>query len=902
MRVLVRTFIFVLVLSSQGLLANDQLVTELTNLRRSLNSNDLYRYELTLRLADALFDQAIEKGKNPAPTAAEAKALIKVQRSAVEEYQRALRGESGQAPQGAQKLKIQFQLARLYSDLKETNKATAQWKLLVNQNELLKLKREAALRLAEQAEAAGDHGSLGEAGRYYGIALDLCEEKDTCSYVHYRRSWLLRRQDKMSEAVEEVQKGLWDSKGQVRAEALRDLIVFLSLEKSDGKKALAIVEDLSNKLSDPQLVAELGAAFVSSGNKVAVINVLEFENSKRPTLLNEVRLFEEYYGQRSWEKFQETGERIASNENPIAEADKVLVENILRRLSVQLDGERASQKEHSGDFQQVAELYIKFFPTSKYTFNMMEGWLAAESDSQKKLDQMKAWAGDAKYVLTAKQTAQLRELRLAAAQREKNHTIVEEEARELASLNKGKEAAKFRFIQALALEQMEQPETALPLLQELAKSDDLPPADSLRSQQLALDILYKKKDYVQVVAQAESWTKNPKLQQTPEVKKALENMQATAKDAAFEQAAASGDTPEALQTFKKFCREKEFLPKSCENARVLAVKLKSQDTLIEVLQAQGKNEELANEYEAAGYFAKAAQQWEELQKKEKKVDQTQLLKTALLYELAGDPKNRDRLLNSLIAQLKQVKNFDETAPLVYQTLSDANLLSPALLELPWPEQVKLQVADSLEMAGKGNAKTQAILLASKKYAGEGWAKRVSEKLSSLDDKQKAIKFYGNNGQQKFERRLAALKQLSEASETYMEEVPSAFRVQILARLQGAYAGLAQEIEASPVPEGLDEGVVAQLQQSIQEMAAPFKERATTLAGLHTQEVEKLQEEEKPKEVARAEDAFFVQQALTQLHEAPSQKAPLSDLKKYYEDRGQTRIAAYFEGRLSQLNE
>src|SRR6185312_1857740 len=100
------------------------------------------------------------------------------------------------------------------------------------------------------------------------------------------------------------QLALWDSKGQVREEALRDMIGFLGSVADDGKDSMSLVEKLSEKLKRPQLLSQLADSYFAHGNRKGGVYVLSAVNRKQPTLTGYVRLMEEDYGFRDWDKFQ----------------------------------------------------------------------------------------------------------------------------------------------------------------------------------------------------------------------------------------------------------------------------------------------------------------------------------------------------------------------------------------------------------------------------------------------------------------------------------------------------------------------------------------------------------------------------------------------------------------------
>src|SRR6185312_16109599 len=111
------------------------------------------------------------------------------------------------------------------------------------------------------------------------------------------------------------------------------------------------------------------------------------------------------------------------------------------------------------------------------------------------------------------------------------------------------------------------------------------------------------------------------------------------------------------------CFAGQFLPQSCANAQVLAVKLGDQKTLMDVLKQLGKKDELAAELEASGEFTEAAQM---LEKKLKDKDTTtrDYLKVSLLYELGNGKTNRDRILHMMIAKLAAQKSLGAEEDLI----------------------------------------------------------------------------------------------------------------------------------------------------------------------------------------------------------------------------------------------
>lgn len=898
---------------------DETLLKDVETLRNSLSLKEPQRRTLGLRLADLFFEGSTALGRNLTPTESDVANLQKYRRRAVSLYEEALNGTDGFAlPAGMLKLNIQFQLARLYSDLEQDAKSTPLWLVLIEQNESRQLKREAALRLAERAEKSKAKTAVAEAHRYYSEAISLCEGGDLCSYVHYRRAWLLKNDGRLSEAIQEMQSALFDSKNQVREEAVRDYVTFLGAENSDGKAALMLIEELAGKLSRPQLFQDLSNAFFSAGNRVAGTSVLEYINQRTPHLKFQVRLMEELYGLRQWDKFREIrGQALTSVPNGSDKNESVEIEKILRRLTVQLDGERISQPQLAADFRATVDLYLQLFPTGPERFKMMEGWLASETDAVKKSDQLKYWLTTPALVLNKEEEIKLREFRISQGRQTKNPAVILEELALLIPLARDEKTAReYRFNQAVAYFEAKRYTEAQPLLVSLAaqRADEKPDTFSLKSRLILLDILGQQKKYQELMTAAEVWIESGAEIRNPdeEFKKGLIEWKNTREAAEFEFAVSQGRTETALATFKRYCLEKKYFPKSCENAKVLAIQLKDQEALLASLNAMGLSDQLADEYEAAGFFLQAAAL---LEKKlpPKITEIIPSLKVALLYELAGRNDLRDQRIRSLTPYLVAKKELGKDEGLLYQTYQEASLLDASSLRLPWSHETKLQIAENLEERGQGNPQTKKMLMDSKVSVGPQWAKLVLEKLEKLDQSQRQQKFYGAKSQRRFETRLAKLKTFIHESETYYKGADTKTRVDIARIMEKAQADLAHEILSTPLPEGLDEQATAEIKGALRKMAEPFEARAKEYAALYSEPAQvaspivasadglrpgAVLSEGQPVKPPATKEVF--ESALKTLHRDPTAIHALSEIQRFYEEKGQLRLASYFQGRIRNL--
>jgi hypothetical protein len=869
-------------LAARMAVADSALVAEIEKLRDGLAPRDPARPALTLRMADVLFDETV-RGERARGGASDP-ALAVGRRRAIALYQEALTGNGGvfSPIQGPLRVKILFQQARLQAELGQGAEAAKLWEQVLAQPALPELRREAALRLAEREESPA--GSAARAATHYQTALDLCAGSDLCSYIRYRRAWLMRRESRESESLAEMKLALRDSKGQVREEALRDWIVFHGESRGDGVAALAEVDSLAQQLGRPALVQDLAEAFYSAGNRAAGTRALELVNARAPKLAHQIRLLEDYYGVRDWDRFRALMPRIPAQTAGDAEAES---EKVLRRLIVQLDGERVTKPEVAADFQGAIELHLALFPKAEERERMIEGWLAAEREDARKIERLAGW------VVESPDSRKLRELRAATAQKAGRHEIVAQEMGALSSLA-GVESAKareYRYLQARALYELKDNAGARPHFEALAAgvAGQKPDAWTTQSRHLLLDILAQAKDLASVAKQAAAWSGDAGL---PAAERA--EFARIGREAEFEAAAAAGRTPAALAEFKRLCLANELRPKSCDNAKVLAVELKRESDLIEVLRAAGTPAELAAELEAAGFFAESAALVEKTQAPTALAPR---LKLALLYELDERTADRDRVLRQVVAARK-ARLPEAEEKLLLRTLADANLLTKASLSEPWSDDARAEIAHRLEQVGQGDARTRALVLRAARNLGPAWDRIALEELASLDGAQRTLSFHGRDSKARFERRLKAIGRLASEADRLLPFTAGATRAVALGVLSKAHAELGDEILKSPIPEGVPAESVAQIQAALAEMAAPFQEKAQgyaqLAAGLPTVGGDTVAFAQAAP--VRAETGVR-ERALEALHRDPLDAAALAALKGHYEAQGAWRLAAYFEGRL-----
>jgi len=906
-------------LLSNVLVADKIIIDEVSRLRDSLRVNDPGRPDLTLRLADLYFNEAMEEARTSDTRSNEK--IRKFYSKANALYQEALSGQNGlfERPTGLKKLKIDFQIARIYLEEGKTHRAQKILEELVAQNDLIEIKRESALRLAEVEEKVSSPRARDRARNYYKIVIDHCQGRDVCSYARYRMAWIYYQDNQIEPALQEMRLALWDSKNQIREEALRDLIVFFSNKKTDGFAELSELEPIAEKLNRPQLLDQLAEGFNVVGNRAAWANVAKVIDNRNPNKVTQVRLAEEMLSRRDWSGLDDYLQKLSGvtkADLPKNKDDIANVEKVLRRLLVQLDGMRKTDSETATEpFEKSLFVYLGFFPKGKLRARMIDGWLATIKDSLKRLAQLEKWISEEKQWGNVKEEIRLRQVRASTAQAAKIHLVVIAEASALAKLleSDNSEKRKYTYIAARSLYETGKLDEAIAkfsLLSEQKGSNGTLDQWGVQSRHLILDILNQRKNYREIATRAEAWG------QTEFAK--------IGNQAKFELAASLGDSQEALNLFWEFCQKDQFKPQSCDNTKVLSARLKNQKVLISVLNKLNLQSELASEYEAAGYFGSAAKIYERQIDSKSKINDS--LRVALLYELDGDLTSRNRVLKGALKSFSSTKNevASSDRELLFRMLVDADWLGQNPLALPWSKKRKLEIANFLALSGKPSKEAKSLLLGSEEYVGGAWADLIWKKIEILESAQVKQKFYGRQSKTKFNSRVKKLNAFKEYAEKYLSGMPLGMRLAVISRLEKAYLGLAAEINATPFPEGLDEATVAGLKKSLAEMAMPFEN-----AGLAYQKLgqDQLATEKDTTKMAELQAAYTnsqppkdlfnfsalklgaklgslsrspIEKSVAELNQNPSSRAALAQLKDFFQGSGFERLAAYFDGRIAQL--
>jgi hypothetical protein len=297
-------------------------------------------------------------------------------------------------------------------------------------------------------------------------------------------------------------------------------------------------------------------------------------------------------------------------------------------------------------------------------------------------------------------------------------------------------------------------------------------------------------------------------------------------------------------------------------------------------------------------------------------------RVALLYDLSGNPSERNRVLKGML-QPKLVRDFSANEELWAATLRDSGMLQASSLSYPFSKDLKTKIANELELAGEGNAKTRELLLSAESYPGGAWSNLVLGELSALAREQAKITLSGRQSRKHFTRRAALLKELSAVAKKYLNVADSPTRVEIASVLLGAYDGFARDILNSPIPEGIQPSDVAQVKEALAKMAAPFLEQSKDALELAKRELDQVKDENvrarlepllsgerlrigqaapRPRtgptaaEISALQRSAEYRQWLERLHRNPVDQDAIASLGAMYRRIGAVRMAAYFEGR------
>jgi hypothetical protein len=236
-------------------------------------------------------------------------------------------------------------------------------------------------------------------------------------------------------------------------------------------------------------------------------------------------------------------------------------------------------------------------------------------------------------------------------------------------------------------------------------------------------------------------------------------------------------------------------------------------------------------------------------------------------------------------------------------LNDADQLKGKALSLKWNESRQCYLLDNAVAAGDTSKKSVDALLACKTSSGPAWNAQATKRVEALDAAQAKIGFYGNGSKKKFERRLAAINVMAKEVERLLPAADSATYISLATRAKSAYENLAKEIENTPIPAEATEEMMPEIRQGLASLAAPMKEKAEAYARFVAKEESSSKSSavaasalKKPEPVAPSDIA----KSIEVLRKDPQDRAALSQIRETFARKGNMRVAAYFDGRMKQV--
>ncbi len=882
-------------------LQSRDLIRDAESLYNQLGPRAPERRGVALRLADLCFEGAVEIDADTKSTPKDAKLADQYRRRAFQLY-----SESLPSLTGLNAVRVRFQLSRLHVYAARIDSAIALWKGLIQQNLDKRIRRESALHLAEQYEMSNRRELVLEAVKMYDVAMPLAETEDLRGYIHFRTAWTRFRLGQGDLAIAQMRKSLELSAKNEKVSRLKDLTLFLSRAELSAAEAMKILRDYEGDLRGVDLLPKLAEAYMAADRRDDYAFVIQKLNERAPTLDRTVAILDTRHDQLKPAEIQDTLESLIDLKLKGGrfsdQGAEIKARDTLFRFVIIWDGQqKAGKAAYKPVFASGVNVMVHLFPRSEEAEKSVGSWLKSQTELKDRQERLEDWIPLVKNPKDSKFELALRRELIETARQLKNWNQVIAETQKLEPLVPVTERRALRYQRAKAHHEKQNHAAALPLFIEVANAPGAPDQLTKFSQDLALNIVGENKDYAEAIRLSERW------------KSARPDLAVTAEKARFERAARDQDAP-ALAEFTKFCVNRKFHPKSCENAETLARALEDRPTLLTLLRVQGKEEDLARELELGARFTESARLLEKRLKKDSPLVDT--LKIALLYELEGNLAERNRILKALKTALpaRVAKISEPEQTLVYQTLRDAGLVEDALVKWTWAPAVKTAIANDVLSLTPAAPVSSQLLISSCENAGAHWERLHLARLAKSYKELSAIDFFGRGSEAKFQKRAQALKDFSQKSDCFAKTAPVQLRYATLGKVAQAYEEFSAQIRSAPIPEGIDEETRKEVEQKIDSVAAPFDElagnwkSASEDAGAQLAAAERIDvakwnftpiTEPAPKPRALA---FDWRRELESLRKNPEDRATLEQLKTHFEEKGSPRLAAYIRGRLDGLEE
>ncbi len=897
----------------------EHVLKEAESLYQGLKENDKVRPGLALRYADLLFDSAIELSGSLQTTEKDMDQADRYRQAAKSLYENILTGFGGKFPRPSAPhvVRMEFQLARIAVAMGDTPRALGLWRELSQQKITPAIRTESQLHLAEHLELSMDAKVLQEAKNLYTLVLAEVGESPIAPYVNHRLGWTEYRLGSADRAIIPLKFAIAKADANSKPEIFADLVLFHSRSSLAPQQALADLQKMAGeyKLSDP--IQSLALAYAEADRPTQQVQLLQIMEKENPSLGARIELLDLYVKDARYQDY----ENLARDTNLKLSSDglnrtlKSASEGTLLNLAAHWDGERRAKKEFSPALlDETVKLFARAFSMSPKLAQVLDGWALAHPEALRRVvfwtELTRGTHRDVTDVQPLEKLVRERRWHPLAETQKISEAILDLEY--LAKVFPAPENRKFTYEQAKLERQNGNSEKALLLFQGLAvlpQSGD-PDEVALFSQNSALDILSQQKRYADVKAQALTWTAARPAQLLAKtigkgspLSSEVQNMGVIAAKAEFEQNVAD-DSDQSLQYFHTACAKKEFFPTSCENTLARALSKKDAAVVFFALQSLERQDDLAWQYERWGFFAEAAMLREKLNGSSQ--DFSKLMRTSLLYELAGDLKSRDRLLKTYVAAAapRFSKLSDDEKALLFLTLKEAHLFSLASYDWSWSAGQKAELSHWLWQTGKATPKIRNDFV--EVCAGQSYIdpSLFEKELKDLDRDQSKINFLGAGSQKKFQRRVATLKQMDGLANCLRSALPSNESEKVAAQMAASYGEFGQQILQTPIPPDVPAEMVEQVKSQIQDMASPFVASAESRRKEAGNAPESFFRDLKPRAPAKMQNsmeandlkvAFF-----RDLRKDPENAAVLKDWQMRFQEASQPRLSGYLSGRLQAL--
>lgn len=858
--------------SALAVAAEPRAIESLEKLYQQSPAADPLRLALAKRIGDLSFNLANELYRDH-PDGSQKEKVTTYRRKSLQYYKDVLKRIT---PEHSDWVKTQFQIARLRTDLEGPVATRALWEELSRTQGMSEIRFESLLRLAEIERDAKNYTKERD---YLVSAKSLCTKPEACFHARYREAWSLYRIGKVEDA-QKILEDLTFNTNIERESIIGDLITFWGATPQKWKDGLKLFEKISTKEKRREPLTDYIESLLSVGNRTISVGALEFLQERYPSYVTELRIAQElvFAGElkAAEEKFTALKDR-----NPASIPDLAAGEKILKTVIVRLETDKTKAAQNKLVLKEALEAALNLYPASTDRATFIQAWVKLEDDHSRKLSKISAWSAGEKDV---KAKGDMTDLRIALQQEKGDNkaTLLELNA-VLAQPNLTPERKfEYEYARAKALYDLGttvEAEAAFRKLSDLGNIATFPKQTRLivQSQHLLLDLLNQQKRYGDLVAESTRWMNDPRVQKNATLSAEVKTVRGIYEQAAFENALLAKTPVEksaALKTFRNFCQEDKLTPKSCTNAKILAVELNDLAALRIASKSPEDQKKLAEELELRGEFNEAATLLEGQLTAASKPDDR--IKVALLYELSEKPFDQARVLKVAVP----CTYWKNSQGIYAQMLrASASVTEERMQEKCWSPAAKQEFAAAL--LERGNTKHRTVVIAADHNLGPVWEKAVLEKLQTDRKQMAAVDFRRNPNQ--LGPQLERLKVAKDFADKALQRGAPAEVATELSEIYSVTTRLIEQYrdaQANLPPQ--ESQAIGQVLEELQKKSAEYKTLADGLA--------------QKKEATRVAAATLTKPQDLGKGDVLTPKQ-LQSYIQYFEAAGNSRAIAYFKGRL-----